>query len=455
MLSLQEIITATGGHCENMQELIFTGITTDSRIESSGELFVALCGERFDGHAYCKMALEHGAAAVLVSKPVPELPSETVIITVEDTLLAYQQIAHAYRMSNKNLKVVAVTGSNGKTSTKDMIAACLSTKFKVIKTQENFNNEIGLSLTLLSMTPETEACVVEMGMRGLGQIAGLCRIAAPTIGVVTNVGTSHIGILGSQENIAKAKGELIESLPDKGIAILNEDDPYVIKMGDTFSGNIIGYGVNGNYTVHGSRIQYENNCTKYVCTCFDEAFKVKLNMLGIHNVYNALAATATARVLGIDVNRIQKALSEFLPGAQRQFFTEINGVTVIDDSYNANPLSMEMAFHAMRQVNGKHYFLGVGDMGELGEKEEQFHYELGKIAANIGFDGMITVGKLSRHIAMGARDAGKTNIMECTTCEDAWQRLQKMIQSGDVVLVKGSRYMHMETILELWRKSLN
>ena len=455
MLSLQEIITATGGHCENMQELIFTGITTDSRIESSGELFVALCGERFDGHAYCKMALEHGAAAVLVSKPVPELPSETVIITVEDTLLAYQQIAHAYRMSNKNLKVVAVTGSNGKTSTKDMIAACLSTKFKVIKTQENFNNEIGLSLTLLSMTPETEACVVEMGMRGLGQIAGLCRIAAPTIGVVTNVGTSHIGILGSQENIAKAKGELIESLPDKGIAILNEDDPYVIKMGDTFSGNIIGYGVNGNYTVHGSRIQYENNCTKYVCTCFDEAFKVKLNMLGIHNVYNALAATATARVLGIDVNRIQKALSEFLPGAQRQFFTEINGVTVIDDSYNANPLSMEMAFHAMRQVNGKHYFLVLGDMGELGEKEEQFHYELGKIAANIGFDGMITVGKLSRHIAMGARDAGKTNIMECTTCEDAWQRLQKMIQSGDVVLVKGSRYMHMETILELWRKSLN
>ena len=455
MLSLQEIITATGGHCENMQELIFTGITTDSRIESSGELFVALCGERFDGHAYCKMALEHGAAAVLVSKPVPELPSETVIITVEDTLLAYQQIAHAYRMSNKNLKVVAVTGSNGKTSTKDMIAACLSTKFKVIKTQENFNNEIGLSLTLLSMTPETEACVVEMGMRGLGQIAELCRIAAPTIGVVTNVGTSHIGILGSQENIAKAKGELIESLPDKGIAILNEDDPYVIKMGDTFSGNIIGYGVNGNYTVHGSRIQYENNCTKYVCTCFDEAFKVKLNMLGIHNVYNALAATATARVLGIDVNRIQKALSEFLPGAQRQFFTEINGVTVIDDSYNANPLSMEMAFHAMRQVNGKHYFLVLGDMGELGEKEEQFHYELGKIAANIGFDGMITVGKLSRHIAMGARDAGKTNIMECTTCEDAWQRLQKMIQSGDVVLVKGSRYMHMETILELWRKSLN
>lgn len=207
-------------------------------------------------------------------------------------------------------------------------------------------------------------------------------------------------------------------------------------MGDTFSGNIIGYGVNGNYTVHGSRIQYENNCTKYVCTCFDEAFKVKLNMLGIHNVYNALAATATARVLGIDVNRIQKALSEFLPGAQRQFFTEINGVTVIDDSYNANPLSMEMAFHAMRQVNGKHYFLVLGDMGELGEKEEQFHYELGKIAANIGFDGMITVGKLSRHIAMGARDAGKTNIMECTTCEDAWQRLQKMIQSGDVVLVK-------------------
>ena len=271
-----------------------TGVNTDTRTISPGELFIALQGNTFDGHHFLNDACINGAS-----------------------------------------------------------------------TQKNFNNEIGLSLTLLSMTPETEACVVEMGMRGLGQIAELCRIAAPTIGVVTNVGTSHIGILGSQENIAKAKGELIESLPDKGIAILNEDDPYVIRMGDTFSGNIIGYGVNGNYTVHGSRIQYENNCTKYVCTCFDEAFKVKLNMLGIHNVYNALAATATARVLGIDVNRIQKALSEFLPGAQRQFFTEINGVTVIDDSYNANPLSMEMAFHAMRQVNGKHYFLVLGDMGEL------------------------------------------------------------------------------------------
>ena len=188
MLSLQEIITATGGHCENMQELVFTGITTDSRIESSGELFVALCGERFDGHVYCKMALEHGAAAVLVSKPVPELPSETVIITVEDTLLAYQQIAHAYRMSNKNLKVVAVTGSNGKTSTKDMIAACLSTKFKVIKTQENFNNEIGLPKTLLSVKADTEIAVVEMGMRGLGQIRELCDIAKPDVAVVTNGG---------------------------------------------------------------------------------------------------------------------------------------------------------------------------------------------------------------------------------------------------------------------------
>ena len=205
MLSLQEIITATGGHCENMQELIFTGITTDSRIESSGELFVALCGERFDGHAYCKMALEHGAAAVLVSKPVPELPSETVIITVEDTLLAYQQIAHAYRMSNKNLKVVAVTGSNGKTSTKDMIAACLSTKFKVIKTQENFNNEIGLPKTLLSVKADTEIAVVEMGMRGLGQIRELCDIAKPDVAVVTNVGETHMELLGSMENIARAK----------------------------------------------------------------------------------------------------------------------------------------------------------------------------------------------------------------------------------------------------------
>ena len=301
MLSLQEIITATGGHCENMQELIFTGITTDSRIESSGELFVALCGERFDGHAYCKMALEHGAAAVLVSKPVPELPSETVIITVEDTLLAYQQIAHAYRMSNKNLKVVAVTGSNGKTSTKDMIAACLSTKFKVIKTQENFNNEIGLPKTLLSVKADTEIAVVEMGMRGLGQIRELCDIAKPDVAVVTNVGETHMELLGSMENIARAKSELVEDLTQEQLAVLNADNEYVAAMADKTKAQVVTYVYSGKATFRGDNVVTTAHGSVFTCIDSRSGERTEVNMpfIGEHNVQNALAAIAVGAAFGV------------------------------------------------------------------------------------------------------------------------------------------------------------
>ena len=199
-----------------------TGVNTDTRTISPGELFIALQGNTFDGHHFLNDACINGASMVIISErsSFKAVPRTVSVILVKNTQTALEALAHFYRMKF-DIPVVAVTGSNGKTTTKDMIAALVASKLNVCATQKNFNNEIGLSLTLLSMTPETEACVVEMGMRGLGQIAELCRIAAPTIGVVTNVGTSHIGILGSQENIAKAKGELIESLPDKGIAILN------------------------------------------------------------------------------------------------------------------------------------------------------------------------------------------------------------------------------------------
>lgn len=195
-----------------------------------------------------------------------------------------------------------------------MITSILRTRFHVTATEKNFNNEIGLSMTLLSMTAETEVCVVEMGMRGFGQIAELCTIASPTMGVVTNVGTSHIGILGSQDNIAKAKKELIDALPADGTAILNGDDERVSVMGKGFAGRIVRYGMNGRYTVRGSDVRFEEEDTRYTCTCFDEAFKVKLHLLGIHNVYDALAATAAARVLGVDTGKSRRlSVSSALP----------------------------------------------------------------------------------------------------------------------------------------------
>lgn len=431
------------------------GVSTDTRTIRAGELFIALTGENFNGHAFVKKAVEAGAAAVMISDASygDGLDPKVTVFLVKDTKKGLEDVAHFHRM-RFHVPVIGVTGSNGKTTTKDMITAILSTRFHVTATQKNFNNEIGLSMTLLSMTGDTEVCVVEMGMRGFGQIKELCHIASPTMGVVTNVGTSHIGILGSQDNIAKAKKELIDALPADGTAILNGDDERVCAMGKGFAGRVIRYGLNGRYTVRGSDVRYEEEDTRYTCTCFDEAFKVKLHLLGVHNVYDALAATAACRVLGVDTGKIQRALGDFRPAGQRQVVETIDGITVLDDSYNANPLSMEMAFRSAKQMAGKHYFLVLGDMGELGRFEEKLHYETGLTAAKIGFDGLITVGPLSRFLAKGAEEGGMRVVHTCDTCGEAAEELKKLTGPGDVVLVKGSHYMHMETIPAILRGAM-
>lgn len=452
--TLEEIRKATGGRILQAGTVEYvTGVSTDTRTIGAGNLFIALVGDRFNGHAFLSTACEKGATAVLISEEASaaEIAKDVSVVLVKDTKQGLEDLAHFYRMKF-SIPVIAVTGSNGKTTTKDMIAALLSTKYRVCATEKNFNNEIGLSMTLLSMTAETEVCVVEMGMRGLGQIAELCRIASPTIGVITNVGTSHIGILGSKENIAKAKAELIEALPADGVAILNEDDPYVIAMGDKFDGQIIGYGIQGKYVVSACGLQYESTSTKYICTCFDEAFRVKLPVLGIHHVYDALAATAAARVIGVDVKKIEKALSEFVPESQRQTVTTWKGITIMDDSYNANPLSMEMAFRSLKQLDANRYFFVLGDMGELGKASELLHFETGKKAAEIGADGVITVGPLSRYLAQGAQEGGIKEVYKAESCEEAAKILCSLLKAGDALLLKGSHAMHMETIPELWKE---
>ena len=297
--TIEEIERACGAKLlKRGREPSMDGVSTDTRTIETGNLFLALKGENFDGHAFLKKACEEGASGVILSDAsfAAEVPSDVSAFLVKDTKKALEDLAHFHRM-RFHVPVIGITGSNGKTTTKDMTTALLSSRFHVCATQKNFNNEIGLSLTLLSMTKETEVCVVEMGMRGFGQIAELCAIASPTIGIVTNVGTSHIGILGSQENIAKAKAELIEALPKDGTAILNGDDPFVKAMGESFEGRVISYGLAGRYTVRGTDARYEASQTQFICTSFDEAFRVKLHLLGVHNVYDALAAIAAARVL--------------------------------------------------------------------------------------------------------------------------------------------------------------
>lgn len=446
--TIDEIGRATKGELLQKGKANYvSGVSTDTRTIQDGDVFIALKGDNFDGHHFLTTACEKGAGAVIISDKEAgnSLPDTVSVFLVTDTKQALEDLAHFHRM-RFHVPVIGVTGSNGKTTTKDMITALLSTRFHVCATQKNFNNEIGLSMTLLSMTEKTEVTVVEMGMRGFGQIAELCRIASPTIGVVTNVGTSHIGILGSQANIAKAKGELIEALPADGMAILNGDDPYVKAMGNHFAGKVITYGTKEHSTVMGKDIHYEESQTRYTCAMFDEAYKIKLNLLGPHNVYDALAATAVARILGVDYRKIQKALADFQPIGQRQTILDVHGISVMDDSYNANPLSMEMAFRSLKQLPGKHHYLVLGDMGELGAFEEQLHYETGKKAAAIGFDGLITVGPLCRHLARGAREGGMTTVIETDSCEEAAKELSQLAKPGDIVLVKGSHYMHMEKI---------
>ncbi len=450
--TIDEIMRACGAKLLSRgSEPDMNGVSTDTRSIQNGNVFIALKGENFDGHAFVEKACEAGAAGVIISdeKAAQKAAAGVSVFLVSDTLQALEDLAHFHRM-RFHIPVIGITGSNGKTTTKDMTASVLASRFRVCATQKNFNNEIGLSMTLLSMTKETEVCVVEMGMRGFGQIAELCRIASPTIGIVTNVGTSHIGILGSQANIAKAKAELIEALPADGTAILNGDDPYVKAMADHFAGKVISYGVKGRYTVRGSDIRYEADHTQFTCTSFDEAFKVKLNLLGIHNVYDALAAAAAGRVVGVDARKIQKALADFRPTGQRQTLLDVGGISVMDDSYNANPLSMEMAFRSLKQLPAKHHFLVLGDMGELGDMEEQLHYETGEKAAEIGFDGLIAVGPLSRKLAEAAEKGGLPAIC-CDTCEEAAKHLLHLAKPGDAVLVKGSHYMHMEAVPKFMR----
>lgn len=458
MLSLQEIIDATGGYCENMQELVFTGITTDSRLKSSGELFVALSGERFDGHAYCRMALANGAAGVLVSRPVADLPEDAIVIMVADTLLAYQQIAHAYRMRHADLKVVAVTGSNGKTSTKDMIAACLATKFKVVKTQGNFNNEIGLPKTLLSIKPDTQIVVVEMGMRGIGQIKELCDIAKPDVAVVTNVGETHMELLGSIENIARAKSEIVESLTADQVAVLNTDNEYVAEMAAKTVAQVVTYGYSPKATFRGDNVVTTGQGSVFTCINLitGERVEVVMPFIGEHNVQNALAAIAVSTTFGVKLNDGAKALTTAKLTGSRQEILHLGTLTVINDAYNASPASMEAALktlhEAKKAAQGARTIAVLADMLELGDISADSHRRVGQFAVREKTDLVIAYGKESRAIADAVEALG-SKACWCTDRDAAARLLDEVLQPYDIVLLKGSHSMQVDSLLDLVLKN--
>lgn len=451
--SLTEVLKATGGQLISAGDSkLFQGISTDTRSIQAGNLFVALVGERFDGNEFAAQAVAQGATALLVSKTV-NVPDYVTVIQVSNTLTALQALARFHRQ-RYSIPVIAVTGSNGKTTTKDMIAAVLSGKFKVLKTEANFNNEIGLSLTLLKLEASHEVAVVEMGMRASGEIRELTEIALPTVGVVTNVGETHMEILGSIENIASAKAELVEAIAPDDLVVLNADDPHVRDMQHKTQGRIVFYGIASQAFVRAENITAGKSAelsTTFDCRSVRGSFTVTLPTVGIHNVYNALAAITVGWELGLQPREIQTGISSFVPGAMRLEVTSYGPYTVINDVYNASPLSMAAALTTLANVSKGRKIAVLGDMLELGDASVEAHRRVGRLAAEQGVDSIIAVGELAQHIAAAASEQGVKSTQFFTEHKVAIDALRKLLQPGDYILLKGSRGMKMETMLEAFQ----
>ena len=452
--TLQEVEKATGGRLlyPVVDDSVFSQVETDTRAITEGALFVALKGETFDGHDYVLQAKERGAAGAVVAEERPEYKQEGfAVVIVTDTRKAYQDLARFHRR-RFSIPVIAVTGSVGKTSTRSMIAAVLSQKYRVLQTEKNFNNEIGLPKTLLQLTPEHEACVVEMGMRGLGQIAELAAIAEPDIGVVTNVGKSHIELLGSQDNIARAKSELVRALSEDGVAILNQDDSYVAAMADLCRGKVVGYGIESNAAIRASRVVCSEKGLRFACRCFDQVMDIHMPLIGSHNVYNALAAIAVGRVLGLTEHQLQKGLSEYRGMPMRKELIHLGEYTFINDAYNANPASMSEALKSLALLTKGRKIAVLGGMLELGDWTVREHEKIGAEAAELGLDALITMGSPASYIADAARKNGLGAVYTAQDHAGAADCLRQIIQPGDTVLLKGSRGFAMEKILPYFER---
>ncbi len=429
----------------------FTDVTTDSRTIAAGNLFVALKGEKFDGHAFVKKALSEKAAAAVVDH-VPEGVSATRCFVVPDTLLAYQQIARAYRLSFPKLKVIAITGSNGKTTTKDMISAVLSERYRVVKTQANFNNEIGLPRTLLSIRPDTEIAVVEMGMRGLGQIRAMKAVALPDAAVITNVGESHLELLGSIENIAKAKSEILENFTSVNHAFLNGDDMRVRHM--QTGATVHTYGIDSASDVKAVSIEGQGLQTEfaYVSRITGKMQTVQLPLLGRHNVMDALAAIAVGEVYGVPDEAIAHGLEHLHMTGMRQEILQFGDITVINDAYNASPSSMKAGLEALQNVvqnkNKGRAIAVLADMLELGSQSRSGHEAVGQWTHQYGVAELICYGPESVYMAQAAEKAGVT-VHYCVNQMAAAQMLAKCLQPGDTVLLKGSHAMGVDQLVTM------
>ncbi|AEB46436.1 MULTISPECIES: UDP-N-acetylmuramoyl-tripeptide--D-alanyl-D-alanine ligase [Micromonospora] len=443
-LSLAEIASAVDGRlvAADPTAQVTGSVEFDSRKVTSGGLFVAFDGEKVDGHDYAAAAVQAGAAAVLGTREVPGVP----MVVVADALTAMARLARAVVDRLPQLTVIGLTGSSGKTTTKDLIAQLTARLGETVAPPGSFNNELGHPYTALQAVPSTRYLVLEKGARGIGHVRYLCEVAPPRISVVLNVGVSHIGEFGSQENIALAKGELVEALPADGLAVLNADDPLVDAMAGRTTARVVRYGEAAHADVRAVDVTLdERGRPAYTLVTPEGSATVRLALTGRHQVWNTLAAAAVARELGMPLVEIAVALGELGLVSTRRMdvFERTDGVTVIDDSYNANPASMSVALRALAGVGaGRRTFAVLGYMAELGEFEAQGHTEVGRLAAELGVDRLLVVGEAAAPIHHGATsvgDWGGESVL-LTDQAAAVQVLRSELRPGDVVLVKGSRY---------------
>ncbi|MGD9850541.1 MAG: UDP-N-acetylmuramoyl-tripeptide--D-alanyl-D-alanine ligase [Nitrospirales bacterium] len=441
----------------------FRNIQTDSRHVTKGALFVALQGAQFDGHQFVGKACQSGAAGAVVAeaqawealrniRKVESAGAVFTLVAVKDTLRAYQELG-AFHRQRFSIPVVAITGSNGKTTTKEMISGVLHTQWRVLKTQGNFNNAIGVPKTLLRLHACHQVAVVEMGVDQVGQTSQLCEIVKPTVGVITNVGPDHLEFYGTLARSAASKRELLPCLPQNGTAILNADDRYFAQFTRKAPCPVVSFGFSPHADIRGSQVTWDGRNTEFLVS-FPHLKRPKravVRTMGRHNISNALAGIATGWALGVSPSDILDGLESFRPAPMRSEIRRWGGVIYLNDCYNANPASVKAALDVLVGLDPARRTIAVlGDMLELGPQEAQFHEDIGRYAAKKGVSHLVACGRFGADMKAGAEKVSRTiHVLQASDAVEAGQVLQSLVKRGDVVLVKASRGARMERVLEV------
>ena len=447
-ISFDDIAAATGGALKNGQGSVATGVSTDSRKVNAGDLFFALKGPNFDGHAFVKDVLAKGAAGVVVDNDacLKDLPRGAAVVVVDDALKALGGLASHVRGLHR-IPFIAITGSAGKTTTKEMTASILSVSRNVLKTEGNRNNLIGVPLTIFNLTEAHEAAVIELGISEDWEMERLVAMCRPDVSLITNIGRGHLQTLGSLEGVARAKGPIFSMLGSHGVKAVNLDDPWVVKAAGT-GGQTVTYSMKqkADVFVEGS-LEAGLAGAKAVYNVRGKRITVRFSSPGLMNVVNGAGAIAAALALGAPLEHMVPGLEAWTPVKGRMGLIRSGGLTVLDDTYNANPESMGSALRTLKEASGRKVAV-LGDMLELGEASEEEHAGVGKLAAELGVDVLVAIGASSETTAEGARRAGLKSVFSFGSKRNALELLKRILHEGDTVLVKGSRGVALEEVVE-------